>query len=296
MKVMIIGGSGCVGEESAKALLKTQKCTVIAVSRGKSAHEPIEGVIYEQGDILDKDSILRVLQKHEVTHVLHTAALRTSQCKANPEQAVRVNINGTSNVLEAIRAYGKLEHFVFISTAAVYKVPEDGSFPDEFSPTEALNLYTSTKLAGEVLVESYAHSYGLKCTVLRPQIIYGPSRGNEGSTAGLSIALKEARAGRTYTIPFSGTYAFTFSSDLGGFCCEVLLNSSKENKYELYNLPSESHSVKDLVAQINTQLGKNLISFDEKLYPFAKGVSSKKFQKAFPKCKLSSFKQIIESI
>ena len=81
------------------------------------------------------------------------------------------------------------------------------------SPYTTLGLYTSTKLAGEALVESYAHSYGLKCTVLRPQIIYGPSRGNEGSTAGLSIALKEARAGRTYTIPFSGTYAFTFSSE-----------------------------------------------------------------------------------
>ncbi len=39
MTVMIIGGSGCVGEETAKALLKSQNCTVIAVSRGQAKKE-----------------------------------------------------------------------------------------------------------------------------------------------------------------------------------------------------------------------------------------------------------------
>ncbi|MDD7986252.1 NAD(P)-dependent oxidoreductase [Lentisphaera marina] len=292
MQVMIIGGSGCVGEETAKALLKRQKCKVIAVSRGKSAHKVIEGVIYEQGDILDKDSILRLLHKYEVTHVLHTAALRTSQCKTDPVQAVRVNINGTANVLEAVREYGKLEHFVFISTAAVYKVPSDGSFPDESSPTEALNLYTSTKLAGEELCESYAHSYGIKCTVLRPQIIYGPSRGEEGSTAGLSIAMKEAKAGNAYTIPFSGQYAFTYSGDVGKFCKEVISNKPV-NDYELYNLPGESLEISEIVKQINLKCGRDLISSKEIIYPFAKGVSSNKFFEMFTQCRLSHFEDLL---
>ena len=157
---------------------------------------------------------------------MHTAALRTTQCKQNPELAVKVNVNGLTNVF-AIREYGKIEHLVFISTAAVYKVPQDGSHPDENSPVEALNLYTSTKLAGEALCESYAHSYGIKSTVLRPQIIYGPSRGEEGSTAGVSMALKEAKSGRAYTIPFSGEYAFTYSSDVGLFCKGSALESTK---------------------------------------------------------------------
>ncbi|EDM29435.1 hypothetical protein LNTAR_16833 [Lentisphaera araneosa HTCC2155] len=292
-KVMIIGGSGCVGEETAKALLKSQNCEVIAVSRGKAAHDAIEGVIYEQGDILDKESILRLLQKYAVTHLLHTAALRTSQCKANPEQAVQVNIIGTANVLEAIREYAKLEHVVFISTAAVYKVPKDGTRPDENSPVEALNLYTSTKLAGEALVESYAHSYGLQCSVLRPQIIYGPSRGEEGSTAGVSLALKEARAGRAYTIPFSGQYAFTYSEDIGAFCKEVLLDSKSNSAFELYNLPGESLDIDDVVKEINSQSGKDLISYLPNQYPFAKGVLSEKFLKRFPSCDMSKFKKVV---
>ena len=292
-KVMIIGGSGCVGEETAKALLKEQNCEVIAVSRGKSAHDAIEGVIYEQGDILDKESILRLLQKYEVTHLLHTAALRTSQCKANPEQAVQVNINGTANVLEAIREHAKLEHFVFISTAAVYKVPKDGSCPDENSPVEALNLYTSTKLAGEALVESYAHSYGLQCSVLRPQIIYGPSRGEEGSTAGVSLALREAKAGRPYIIPFSGQYAFTYSEDIGTFCKEVLLDSKGDSSYELYNLPGESLSIHDLAQSINSHYHKDLITYKDLTYPFAEGVSGDKFFSHFPQCRLSQFTQVL---
>ena len=291
--LMIIGGSGCVGEETAKALLTDRDTKVISVARGKSAVNAIDGVTYEQGDILESESILRLLEKHSVTEVLHTAALRTSQCKANPEQAVKVNVNGTSHVLEAVREYGKVEHFVFISTAAVYKVPEDGTFPDENSPTEALNLYTATKLAGEVLVESYAHSYGLKATVLRPQIIYGPSRGEEGSTAGLSTALNEAGAGRSYCIPFSGTYAFTYTQDVGKFCKAVLLQPS--HQFEIYNLPGESLAIKDVVQEINSLCGQKLISFDQQDYPFAKGVSSSKFFKTFPQSQLSPMSEILHN-
>ena len=294
-KVMIIGGSGCVGQETAKALLQQEQVKVVAVSRGKSTHEAIDGVIYEQGDILDKQSILRLLQEYDITHVLHAAALRTSQCKANPEQAVQVNINGTANVLEAIREYTKIEHFVFISTAAVYQVPKDGTRPDENSPVEALNLYTSTKLAGEALVESYAHSYGLQCSVLRPQIIYGPSRGEEGSTAGVSLALKEAKAGRAYTIPFSGQYAFTYSKDIGAFCKEVLLDSKSDSAFELYNLPGESLAIQDLAQSINSHYPKELITYKELTYPFAEGVSSDKFFSHFPQCQLSSMSEVLKT-
>ncbi|WDE97324.1 NAD(P)-dependent oxidoreductase [Lentisphaera profundi] len=289
--LMIIGGSGCVGEETAKALLRDEDVKVISVARGKSPVNAIDGVIYEQGDILDSESILKLLEKYSVSHVLHTAALRTSQCKDQPRQAVEININGTTNVLEAVREYGKVEHFVFISTAAVYKVPEDDSFPDENSPSEALNLYTATKLAGEVLVESYAHSYGIKATVLRPQIIYGPTRGSEGSTAGLSTALKEAGAGHSFCIPFSGTYAFTYSGDVGKFCKVVLLEPS--DKFEIYNVPGESLSIKDVVQEINSLCGQDLISFKQEDYPFAKGVSSSKFFKDFPQSQVSPMSEIL---
>ncbi|NQZ58582.1 MAG: SDR family oxidoreductase, partial [Lentisphaeraceae bacterium] len=216
--VLIIGGSGCVGQEATKWLLKNRSAKIICLSRGLAAINKDPQVIYEQGDILKINSIEAVLQKHQVTHVLHTAALRTTACKENPALAVEVNINGTVNVLEAMRRFGKVKRLVFISTAAVYQVPGNDVYPNEKHPTSPLNSYTATKLACEQLIECYAINYAIPATILRPQVIYGPTRGEEGSTAGVTTAIKEAAAGRKFTIPFSGQTCFVYSEDMGQYC------------------------------------------------------------------------------
>ena len=187
--VLIIGGTGCVGQETAKYLLNHKDTKVICLSRGKTKGQNLENVTYELGDILDLDSLISVLEKHQITHVLHTAALRTSDCKADPALAVKININGTTNVLEALRIYGKAKRFLFISTAANYKVIH-GELVTEESTMVPFNAYTATKIACEQMIDCYSSNYGIPSTIIRPQIIYGPARGTDGSPAGISSAHK----------------------------------------------------------------------------------------------------------
>ncbi|MFT5882461.1 MAG: nucleoside-diphosphate-sugar epimerase [Crocinitomicaceae bacterium] len=285
--VLIIGGSGCVGIETTHALLSRGVDTIICLSRGTTAIIPVQGVKYVQADILAPKSISAVLNEHAVTHVLHAAALRTTDCKNAPARAVELNVTGTTNVLEAIRLYGKIQRIVFTSTAAVYKVPDDGSFVDERATTIPLNPYTATKLAAEQLIECYALCYQIPATILRPQIIYGPTRGSDGSTAGISQAIKAAQEERHFTIPFGGRTGFHYSRDVGQQHAIALLESPEH--FARYNLPAESLSIAELCSAINTHHGNQLVDYIDSPYPFAHGLDSSAFLQAFPQAQCTSF-------
>ena len=291
--ILIIGGTGCVGQETAKHLLNKKETNVFCLSRGKTKSQVLENVKYETGDILDLESLISVLEKHQITHVLHTAALRTSDCKADPALAVKININGTTNVLEALRIYGKARRFLFISTAANYKVIP-GQFVTEESPMVPLNAYTATKIACEQMIECYYRNYNIPATIIRPQIIYGPARGTDGSTAGISIALKEAAKGNKYTIPFSGTTSFHFSGDVGKYVGEALLNCPED--FDIYNLPNESMSVEFISDKINSRCPEPLIDFVENVYPFPEGSDATKFLKDFPTCQPTSLDEVLDLV
>ena len=285
--VLIIGGSGCVGIETTQALLSRGVDKIICLARGTTAVNPIQGVKYVQADILDLPSILTILTDHAVTHVLHAAGLRTTDCKKSPTRAVEVNVTGTSNVLEALRLYGKIQRFGFTSTAAVYKVPDDGSIVSELAATTPLNPYTATKLAAELLIECYALSYQLPATILRPQIIYGPTRGSDGSTAGISQAIKAAQNGKKFTIPFGGRTGFHYSRDVGQQHALALLESPEH--FACYNLPAESLSVAEICSTINTLHSNQLVDHTDYSYPFAHGLDSSAFLKAFPLAQPTNF-------
>lgn len=290
--VLIIGGSGCVGIETTNALLSRGVDNIICLSRGTTAVNPIQGVQYVQADILDLPSISKVLSDHAITHVLHAAALRTTDCKNDPARAVEVNVTGTNNVLEAIRLYGKIERLVFTSTAAVYKVPDDGSFVDEQAATIPLNPYTATKLAAEQLIECYARCYQIPATILRPQIIYGPTRGSDGSTAGITQAIKAAEEGMHFTIPFGGKTGFHYSRDIGQQHALALLESPEH--FACYNLPAESLSIAEICSEINSHHGNQLIDYIDSSYPFAQGLDSYAFLEAFPEAPVTKFSDALK--
>lgn len=292
-KVLIIGGSGCVGGEVIDWLLENQpECEIVCLSRGLSNITERPGVNWVRGDILDKGSLLDAMRGHGVTHVLHTAAMRTSDCKVDPVRATEVNVGGTVNVLEAAREYGGVERFVFLSTGAVYAVPEGGAFVDEKSETCGLNAYTASKMAAEAMVECYARSYGLRSTVIRPQVIYGPSRGRDGSTAGVSVAIREALAGNKFTIPFGGRMYFHYTGDVGRFVGRSLF--LQKGDYEVYNLPGESLHVSEIAAALNRRAGRQLIDHTDVDYPFAEGLDDGKYKRDFGIDAVTSFEQVLD--
>ena len=84
--------------------------------------------------------------------VVHLAAIsRDADCRANPQNAFDVNVNGTINVLAAAKLQ-KAQQVVFASTEWVYGEAADGSLQRESQPIDVTTIkseYALTKIVGE---------------------------------------------------------------------------------------------------------------------------------------------------
>ena len=294
---LIIGASGCIGFETAKWLLQNRpNDKVITCSRGKTNFpEKLDSAIHELGDISSPESILKIMQKHNITHVLHCAALRTTDCNNDPAKAYQINVKGTINTAKAAQEAETVREFIFISTAAVYDQVESQSADIcENDPVKKYASYVSTKLESEEQLKEFSEKSSISVTVIRPQILFGPTRSLEGSTAGVTNCIRSGALGEDFQIPFSGQYSFHFTGDVGRLIGTVLV-AEKNYSYEIFNLPGSSHKVSDFCTEVNSLTQrKNSISFIEKQYPFAISVSHDKYSKFFGSPAISPFKSAIK--
>lgn len=123
------------------------------------------------GDVRDYSTVAEAVRG--VDTVFHLAALiGIPYSYMSPVSYIRVNIEGTYNVLEATRAAGT-PNVLVTSTSEVYGtalyVPID-----ERHPLQAQSPYAATKIAADHLALSYFRSFGLQVKVVRPFNTYGP--------------------------------------------------------------------------------------------------------------------------
>jgi len=295
MNVLITGGYGCIGSETRRVLSKDKNVAkIILLSRNERPSNEAK-VIPVKAELYNEKLLLEILKAHQITHILHTAAIRTAEAQIQPLEAFNVNVNYTANLLEAARLYGKIQRFVFISTAAVY-----GKQPyliDESCPTTAHLTYVASKLAAEQVSQGYSLSYGIPTIVVRPQIIFGPSRLSEGSTASVTQAMLSAATGKNFEIAFSGPHSFHFTEDVGALFALCLRHDNKKD-FEVYNLPGQSYSCREIAACIERQaktLGKEncRINVADNELPFPTALNHQKFFSDYPEFKLHDLDQAV---
>ena len=124
MKIFITGGSGTLGKELVKQLVKRPDCERIVVySRDEGKHAEMRELFpegppsvmrYRIGDIRDRDRIQEAMD--DCTHVIHAAAMkRIDDCANHVQECVKTNVIGTMNVIDACEL-GCVEKALFIST------------------------------------------------------------------------------------------------------------------------------------------------------------------------------------
>jgi UDP-glucose 4-epimerase len=175
MRVAVVGGSGFIGSHVVDHLVDAgHEVTVLDV---RSAHRA--DVASLAVDILDLDSLFTATKG--VDAVFHLAAVsNVNDAFDDPVRAVEVNVTGTANVWEAARR-NEVGRAVLASTVWVY-AGAVGDEVDEDSPfflATAGHVYTSTKIAGEMIVHNYFDLYGQPFTILRYGIPFGPRMRDE---------------------------------------------------------------------------------------------------------------------
>ena len=180
--ILITGGTGSFGKKFIKILLaEKQPRKIIVFSRDELKQHEMRVAGYDHpslryfiGDVRDRERLVRAM--HGVDIVVHAAALKqVPACEYNPMEAVKTNIIGTSNVLEAALDAGVGKVLALSTDKAV-------------SPA---NLYGGTKLVAEKLViQSNAYAAG---TATRYSCVrYGNVVGSRGSVVPLFLKQRQS--------------------------------------------------------------------------------------------------------
>lgn len=196
MRMALIGGTGLIGTASAEAALAAGH-EVILISRNRPG-DSVRGARWASGDIGDPAGIRAALEGAQPDAVLHLAAYLQFACEQNPAEAVRVNVDGTLNVLEACRAL-RIPRLVFGGSIATYGERAD-LMREEDPPAATTGLYGMTKRLGEMLGQRYAALHGLAFISLRYGGVFGPVEVKSAGMALVRQRIKETARGRDVVI------------------------------------------------------------------------------------------------
>ena len=180
-----------------------------------------ERVVFEAGDVADRERLREVAARHAVDSIVHAAAItpRVERERREPTRIIDVNLGGTVNALEVARGLPGFRRFVQVSSCAVWGAAPGATTLDEASPANATGLYGVTKLAGERVALRYGELFGLDLVAVRPGNVYGPMErptpGYAGATE-LREMLRRHFAGQPIRVAsLAGPYLdWTFVEDI----------------------------------------------------------------------------------
>lgn len=177
-RALITGGAGAVGSNIADQLVRAGAQEIVVLDnlvRGRRenlawalANGPVRLV---EGDIRDRELVSELTRGIDV--VFHQAALRITQCAAEPRLGLEVMVDGTYNVIEAALREG-VRRIVAASSASVYGLAEAFPTDESHHPYANDTLYGAAKTFNEGLLRSFHAMQDLDYVALRYFNVYGP--------------------------------------------------------------------------------------------------------------------------
>lgn len=164
--ILVTGGAGYIGSHTVKELLRAGYEVVVLDDLSAGHREFVLTPHFVRGDIRDRATLDGVFRRYPITAVMHFAALTSvPESVEDPARYYEVNLLGTWNVLEAMRAHG-VKLFVFSSSAAVYGDPQKVPIPEEH-PAQPKSPYGRTKRMVEEILADYEKAYAFRYVSLR---------------------------------------------------------------------------------------------------------------------------------
>lgn len=173
MKTFITGATGFIGASIVRELLKDGR-EVRALVRAGSDTSNLAGLDIElwQGDLLDRDSLRQGLKGCDA---LYHAAADYRLWTRNPQQMYRINVEGTSAVLDAALE-NCLSRVVYTSSVGTLGNPGDGTPGAEDTPVTLADMvghYKKSKFLAEREAEKFV-ARGLHLVIVNPSTPVGP--------------------------------------------------------------------------------------------------------------------------
>lgn len=217
MKALVTGGCGFIGHHIVTALIARGDSVVIIDNFSTGRRERLHaGAKLFEGDIRDREAVMKLFVDEKFDVVFHTAALaRVQPSILDPLNTHDVNVTGTLNLLHAASKTG-VKRVVYSSSSSIYGDQDTLPF-HEGMHSNPMHPYGLQKWMGEEVCRVFTRVYGLDTACLRYFNVYGPGMIEDGAYCTvISIFMGQARRGEKITVVGDGSIRrdFTHVSDV----------------------------------------------------------------------------------
>jgi nucleoside-diphosphate-sugar epimerase len=230
-RFLVTGAAGCIGAWAVRLLLD-EGVPVVATDLSEdlrrfdliSAGRTDDKLEFAQLDVTRTGDVKALVADRGITHIVHLAGLQLPFCAADPPLGAMVNVVGTVNIFEAIRAAGGTAGLAYASSAAVFggSAGHQGGLVGDTSALLPSSFYGVYKAANEGTAKIYSSEHGIGSIGLRPFVVYGLGR-DQGVTSDPTKAMLAAAAGVPFKIKFGGSVLLTYAPD----CAQAFIASAR---------------------------------------------------------------------
>ena len=270
MRVAIIGAAGMLGHKLAGRLARDGgigKAKISALLRHDvvlAPPPPAAGFAVEThlGDLSDTGEAEKLVAwKPDL--IFHLAAIVSGEAEADFEKGYRVNLDGTRNLLEAIRKAqaNPVPRLVFTSSIAVFGAPFPDAIGDEFL-TAPLTSYGTQKAICELLISDYSRKGFVDGMSLRmPTVCVRPGKPNKAASGFFSNIIREPLNGIEAVLPVDDTVRHWHASPRAavGFLVQAAeMGGAALGNRRALTLPGLSCTVAEQIAALERIAGKKV--------------------------------------
>ena len=257
MRILVTGGSGCIGAWVLKGLLERgldvlmydvqpdlTRLDMIAAPETKSRLRVVTGRVE------DTETVKALVKDEGITHIVHLAAVLMPFCQANPVTGGMINVIGTLNLFEGARDSGRDVRIVYASSSAVWgpgEIYEDRPLSEDDTPLPATH-YGVYKHANEGNARVFFKTNGISSVGLRPWTVYGVGR-DTGLTADPTLAIKALATDEKFQIRLSGKMDLQYVGDVAEIFIRCLL--SEVTGAHVFNLAGDIVEMQQFISLLD---------------------------------------------
>ncbi len=274
-RVLVTGAGGFIGSHLVERLVQLgARARALVHYRAQGTWGWLEHSAYRKeieacaGDLMDRDCVSRAVKDQEV--VFHLGALIAIPYSYDaPLSYVRTNVEGTLNVLQAVRQWG-VERLIHTSTSEVYGTAKRVPIAEDH-PLQGQSPYAASKIAADKMVEAFHLSFGLPVVTVRPFNTYGPRQSARAVIPTIITQCLEGSRVRLGNVDPTRDMNFV-SNTVEGFVQAAVAVGALGHTVNLGS--GREITIRDLVLLIGTLLGKTveIMTEEQRLRPPASEV------------------------
>lgn len=263
-RILVTGSAGFIGFHFSKSILK-DGFEVLGIDNLNNFYDPklknarldkltpYKNFTFQKINIADRKLLTKAFTDFKPNKVVHLAAQAGVRYSIkNPYVYMDANLVGFLNIIELCR-YNDVEGLIYASSSSVYGGNTKIPFSVEDRVDNPISLYAASKIADELIANTYSHLYGLHTTGLRYFTVYGPWGRPDMA---MFIFTKNILAGEPIPVYNNGNMKrdFTYIDDIISGTRAAI---NKNYKCEIFNLGNhKSEQLMDVVSLIEQYLGK----------------------------------------